>query len=112
MDALQELEKELSDTLDRYDQGMADHLDITIAMLNLCGLGNPELGERARAALDDYLTKTTKKVGKPKTITLEQIQKIKELKKEGRTQEQIAFDVGVSLSSVRRELKKNSNTVI
>lgn len=105
MDALQELEKELSDTLDRYDIGMADHMDVAIAMLNLCGLGNSELGDRARAVLMDYLERKTKtKVGKPKTAPTE---KIIELRENGMTQEGIAQELGISLSTVRRELKSD-----
>lgn len=103
MDPLKELEKELSDTLDQYDIGLADHMDVAISMMNLCGLGNPELNARVKAVLNDYFEKKIpKKVGKPKTAPTE---KIIELRESGMTQEAIAQELGISLSTVRRELK-------
>ena len=104
MDVIKEAEKKLSDTLDRYDIGLADHMDVAIALMDLCGLGNPKLGERARNVLMGYFEKKSpKKVGKPKTAPTE---KIIELRREGMTQEKIAQELNISLSTVRRELKK------
>ena len=107
MDAIKLAEKELVEVMDRYDIGEADHMDVAISLMNLCGLANPELGKRAMKILMGHLENQSPKraPGKPKTITPEQIKKIVELKKDGYTQEKIAFEVGVSLSSVRRELK-------
>jgi len=102
MDATKELEKELSDTLDKYEKGEADHLDVTIALLNLCGLANKELATRALMLLEGYLVK--KPMGRPPVADM---QKISELKAIGYTQEKIARELNISLSTVRRALKNN-----
>ena len=65
----------------------------------------PEIYARARNLLE--LSKPIKNpVGRPKTTPTALIHK---LRSEGKTQEAIAREVGVCLSTVRRELKKISN---
>ena len=102
MDATKELEKELSDVLDKFERGEADHLDVTIALLNLCGLANKELATRALTVLEKTLVK--KPMGRPPVADM---QKINELKSLGYTQEKIARELNISLSTVRRALKHN-----
>lgn len=101
-----DVDMEFSQMMDKLERGEIDTLDFAIAMAQTTGTCSREIYERA----DELLSakrKQKKSAGRPKTVPTEKIIK---LRKKGMTQETIAQEIGVSLSTVRRELKYYDST--
>jgi len=97
------IDAEVKELIAKYENDEIKLIDFAIEVLNYAALESPDIATRVNQILNSH----KKAVGKPKQITAQQIDKIHALKKNGVSQEKIAFETGLSLSSVRRELKRS-----
>lgn len=99
MDNFQEkIDAEIIDLIIKYQSGEMELIDFALEVLNYAALESPHIAKR----VNEILEGKKRPVGKPKTAPTELI---RELRATGKTQESIAQELGVSLSTVRRELK-------
>jgi hypothetical protein len=96
------IDKEVKALICKYETGEIKLIDFAIEVLNYASLESPDICKRVNQILEGQ----KKPVGRPSTIDENKKVEMVKLSAEKMPQEKIAQKLGVSLSTVRRELKK------
>ena len=100
MDFQNRVNSEVKTLIEKYERGEMELIDFAIEILSYAALESPDIAQR----VNKILIGEKKPVGRPKTVESNEIHR---LKANGLTQEAIARELNISLSTVRRELKNN-----